>query len=303
MRQRFLLLHNAVAGLRRHRLVRQVVAELKKHGGEIVTLRLSGLGKNLSQEALARIVHHDGFDAVIAAGGDGTIRALAKALGPDGPVPVGVIPVGTGNVLARELGLPYKAAEVADMLLNGPEVNIPGATAGTEPFYLMAGAGFDGEIISNLNLEVKRRIGKPAYVWPTLKALSRKPKVFDVVIDGKAYEATWIVATKASRYAGGFTLVNGLSVRDEKMIAVLFQASSRCRRLVEMAALGLGALERLPGVEVHPCEIIEIQAEGLPVQIDGDETNASPVTIKAGNGPLRLIVPSDAQSESGGGAG
>lgn len=293
MRQRFLLLHNAVAGLRRHRLVRQVVAELKRHGAEVVTLRLSGLGQNLSQEALARIVHYDGFDAVVAAGGDGTIRALAKALGPDAPVPIGVIPVGTGNVLARELPLPNRADEVAEMLLYGSEIEIAGAHAGDEPFYLMAGVGFDGEIIANLNLEVKRRIGKAAYVWPTLKALMQPPRPFAVAIDGKSFATTWLVATKSSRYAGGFTLVSGLHVRDKKMFAVLFQARSRWRRIVELAALGLGLVERIPGVSIHACRMIEIADGGLPIEIDGDEAGVTPVQIKIDNAPLRLIVPAE----------
>ena len=298
MRKRFLLLHNAVAGLRRHRLVRLVVAELKKRGAEVVTLRLSGLGQNLSQEALARIVHYDGFDAVVAAGGDGTIRALAKALGPNAPVPIGVIPVGTGNVLARELPLPHHAAEVAEMLLNGNEIEIVGAHAGEEPFYLMAGIGFDGEIINNLNLEVKRRVGKAAYVWPTLKALSHKPRPFEVVIDGKKFETTWLVATKSSRYAGSFTLVSGLHVRDKKMVVVLLQARTRWQRIFELAALGLGLVERLPGISIHTCRSsIEVMESGLPIEIDGDEAGFSPVTISLGNGPMRLIVPAEAKPD------
>ena len=79
MRQRFLLLHNPVAGVRRHRLVRRAVHELKRRGAEVVMLRLWNLGGNLSRDALARIVHFDGYDAVVAVGGDGTGRALAKA--------------------------------------------------------------------------------------------------------------------------------------------------------------------------------------------------------------------------------
>ena len=296
MRKRFLLLHNPVAGMRRHRLVRRVVHELESRGAEVVMLRLWNLGANLSREALAKIVHFDGFDAVIAAGGDGTVRALAKAVGDDASVPIGVIPAGTGNVLARELPLPTTATTVANMLLDGPVAEIPGALAGDEPFFLMAGIGFDGEIVAMLNLELKRRIGKAAYVWPTLKALMRRPRPFELDIDGKVYEASWAVIAKASRYAGGFVISRDASVHTAELVAVLFQAKSRSRRLLEMLALGLSQQNRLPGVKVLSCKIVNVPDPGHAVQIDGDEAGETPVRVRLGGGNLRMIVPAGSES-------
>ncbi|MBU2583082.1 MAG: NAD(+)/NADH kinase [Alphaproteobacteria bacterium] len=292
MRRRFLLLHNPVAGLRRHRLVRRVVRELEERGAEVVMLRLWGLSQHLSQEALERIVKFDRFDALIAAGGDGTIRALAKALGPNASVPIGVIPAGTGNVLARELPLPSRPHEVAEMLLNGPETEIPGALAGEEPFFLMAGVGFDGEIIAGLDLELKRRIGKAAYVWPTLKALFTRPKPFCVLIDGVPFAASWIVGAKARRYAGGFTIAHDIAIGDARLIAVLFGATTRRGRLLEMIALGLGLHPRLKSVRTLACQRIEVPDKGLPVQIDGDDDGLTPIAIGIGGGNLRMIVAS-----------
>lgn len=291
MRRRFLLLHNPVAGLRRHRLVRMVVRELESRNAEVVMLRLWGLGQHLSQEALERIVKFDRFDALIAAGGDGTVRALAKALGPDASVPIGVIPAGTGNVLARELSLPSAPREVAEMLLTGPVLEIPGALAGDEPFFLMAGVGFDGEIIAGLNHEVKGRIGKAAYVWPTLKSLAHRPRHFRAVIDGTEHVASWIVGAKASRYAGGFTIAHGIEVSDARLVAVLFKATSLRGRLLELSALGAGLHQQIATVDVVACQRIEVPDAGLPVQIDGDVAGQSPVTIRMGGGNLRMIVP------------
>lgn len=292
MRQRFLLLHNPVAGLRRHRLVRRVVHELKERGADVVMLRLWGLGQTLSQEALAQIAHFDRFDAVVAVGGDGTVRNLAKALGSDTSIPVGVIPAGTGNVLARELPLPTSPHKVAEMLLEGPVTDIPGALAGEEPFFLMAGVGFDGEIIAALDLELKRRIGKAAYVWPTLKALGRGPKKFVVKVDGQPFEASWMVVAKSGRYAGGFTIAHNVHVTDQKFMAVLFQATTRFGRLLEMMALGLGQHERLTTVKAIPCSEAEVLDPGFAVEIDGDEAGVTPVRIRLGGASLRMIVPS-----------
>ncbi len=291
MRQRFLLLHNPVAGLRRARLVNQVVREMERRGAETVRLRLWGLGRNLSSEALGSILRFDGFDAVIAAGGDGTVRAIARAMGGDPVVPIGVIPAGTGNVLARELPLPTRPAEIAETLLNGPIIDIPAARAGDDPFFLMAGVGFDGDIIAGLNMELKRRIGKPAYVWPTLKSVSRPPPLFSVTIDGAAHHATWLVVAKASRYAGGFVIARDVSVLREKLVAVLFQARTRRGRIGEMLALAAGRLDTHPGVIIRPCSEVVVDAPGLAVQIDGDEAGQSPVRIGQSESRLRLIVP------------
>lgn len=259
-------------------------------------LRLWNLGANLSREALAKIVHFDGFDAVIAAGGDGTVRALAKAVDDDASVPIGVIPVGTGNVLARELPLPTTATAVARMLLDGPVAEIPGALAGDEPFFLMAGVGFDGEIIAALNLELKRRIGKVAYVWPTLKALVRRPISFEIHIDDDVQTASWAVVTKASRYAGSFLIAREASVRKAELFVVLFQATSRSGRLLEMIALGLGQHHQLPSVKVLSCKKVTVSEPGHAVQIDGDEDGATPIRLELGGGNLCMIVPAGGNS-------
>lgn len=299
MRRRFLLLHNPVAGLRRHRLVRRVVDELEARGAEVVMLRLWGLSENLPQEALAQIVHFDRFDCVIAAGGDGTVRALAKALGPDSPVPIGVIPAGTGNVLARELPLPSKPDAIAEMLLNGPQVKVPAALANAEPFFLMAGIGFDGEIIRTLDVELKRKIGKLAYVWPTLKALARKPKTFAVEVDGATHTASWAVVTKSARYAGGFVIAHDLTVTGAHLVAVIFQARSRFQRLLEMIALGIGVHHRLPGVAILPCKRLAVQQAGFAVQIDGDEAGTTPLDVHLGGHDLHVVVPFEVAEKIG----
>ncbi len=259
-------------------------------------LRLWNLGAHLSREALSKIVHFDGFDAVIAAGGDGTVRALAKAVGDDASVPIGVIPAGTGNVLARELPLPTTATAVANMLLDGPVAEIPGALAGDEPFFLMAGVGFDGEIIAALNLELKRRIGKAAYVWPTLKALVRRPCSFEVGVDDDVHTASWVVVTKAGRYAGSFLISREASVRKFELFAVLFRATSRSGRLLEMIALVLGQHHRLSSVKVFSCTKVTVSKPGLPVQIDGDEAGETPVRVQLGGGNLHMIVPAGGNS-------
>lgn len=291
-RRRFLLMHNPVAGVRRRTLARRVAAELERRGAEIVMLRLWGAAPEAAPGTIARDVQLEGFDAVIAAGGDGTVRALAMALAQHAPIQVGIIPTGTGNVLANEIGMPKKPAEIAEILMTGPVIEVAGATAGNHPFFLMAGAGFDGEVVAALNLELKRRIGKLAYVRPVLGALMKRPRPFLVRVNGQEFEATWVVAANGRNYAGAFVLAPDAELSKPGLRAVVFNARSRRGRLLELLGIVTGLHTRLSSVTVMPCNSLHVASAGIAVQVDGDPIADSPVTITSAGPRLQLIVPS-----------
>ena len=128
-------------------------------------------------------------------------------------MPLGIIPAGTGNVLGpgnQASGTSRK--KIAQTLINGPLKNITPGLANGEPFLLMAGAGFDAQIVKNLDHDLKQRIRKMAYIGPTLKALAAKPERLVVEFPddlgniGKGYEASFVVVTKARLYGGSFML-------------------------------------------------------------------------------------------------
>lgn len=291
VRRRFLLLHNPVAGVRRRTLASRVASELERRGAEIVMLRSWGATAGAAPGAIARDVQLDGFDAVIAAGGDGTVRALATALGESTSIPIGIIPTGTGNVLANEIGMPKKASEIAEVLMNGPVVEVAGAAADREAFFLMAGAGFDGEVVAGLNQNLKRRFGKLAYIVPIMRSLMKKPQPFAVTVDGQELEATWIIAANGRNYAGTFVLAPQARLSVQGFDAIVFNARTRRGRLLELLAIVAGLHARLPGVTVLPCHDMTVMALGVPLQIDGDPMSASPVTITSRGPRLRLIGP------------
>lgn len=291
VRRRFLLLHNPVAGVRRRTLARRVASELERRGAEIVMLRFWGATATAAPGAIARDVQLDGFDAVIAAGGDGTVRALATALGESTPIPIGIIATGTGNVLANEIGMPKKPSEIAEVLMTGPVVEVAGAVADSEAFFLMAGAGFDGEVVAGLNQKLKRRFGKLAYILPVLRSLMKRPRPFAVTVDGHELEATWIVAANGRNYAGAFVLAPEARLSEPGFHAIVFNARNRRGRLLELLAIMAGLHARLPSVKVMPCHHMAMTAPGVPVQIDGDPVSDSPVTITSSGPRLRLIGP------------
>lgn len=291
VRRRFLMLHNPVAGMRRRTLAGRVASELERRGAEIVMLRSWGATARAAPGAIARDVQLEGFDAVIAAGGDGTVRALATALGESTPIPIGIIPTGTGNVLANEIGMPKRPSEIAEVLMRGPVIEVAGASADTEAFFLMAGAGFDGEVVAGLNQNLKRRFGKLAYILPILRTLMKRPLPFTVTVDGQELEATWIIAANGRNYAGTFVLAPQARLSVQGFDAIVFNARTRRGRLLELLAIVAGLHARLASVTVVPCHDIAVTAPGVPVQIDGDPMTDSPVTITSKGPRLRLIGP------------
>lgn len=286
MRRRFLFIHNPTAGRQGRRLVHEVAAGLTHLGAEIsmhtgAPDTLPGL-LSVSTEYL---------DAVVAAGGDGTIRALAAHLQPYG-LPLGIIPMGTGNVLANELGLPRTAVGLADLLLNGPVVTVGGARANGEPFFLMAGAGFDGEVIRHLDTPLKRRIGKAAYISPVLRALRSRHAPLQVTVDGQHHEAQWVVIANARNYGGAFVISPDAGIDRPGLIAVLARNASQAGLLAQLMSLGAGRLHRARGVTMLPCREVCITSDGeVASQIDGDAFGSTPLKIESGDTSVRIIVP------------
>jgi diacylglycerol kinase family enzyme len=285
-RRRFLIVHNPLAGRNRVELVREIVRRLEQAGARADQ---HVLGDHERDERLLAQV--DMYDALIASGGDGTARSVVSMLhGRD--VPFGLIPIGTGNVLAEELRLPQGADEIANMLLHGPVVGISTASANGAPFLLMLGAGFDGDVIARLLMGLKRRIGKLAFGWPILAALARKPQLFQVTIDGKAHETSWLVAANAARYAGRFLLSERTNVLSPGLNVIISHATSRRERFLELLHLVAGRLEKAESIEMIPAHDVEIpDAEAIAAQVDGEAIAAPSFKIVADVTRTPMIVP------------
>ena len=302
MRRRFHFMANARAGRGRQGLSADVANRLLNAGCELTYASADGEAACLLETA--DIARRGLVDAIVAAGGDGTIRLAAKAVAGT-CMPLGVIPLGTGNVLAHEIGLPHSAADLAEVLQLGPAIPINTATANGELFILMAGIGFDGRVIASLNQTLKAQFGKLAYGPPLLSAIRRPADEITVDIDGTAYCAAWVIVTNASRYGGRYILSPGQSVTKPGLDVVLFgdprngkrSAGQFAERLTQVFALGSGRLDQLtnrPDSSVRRVKGARIAVtcpHPVPVQLDGDAFLTTPLTVLDAALPLNLIVP------------
>jgi diacylglycerol kinase (ATP) len=294
MRRRFFLIYNRAAGRDRRLYIDAVISDMTRAGACVIEGEATTLADARAEAAAA--ARSGTIDALIAAGGDGTVRQAAIAA-QGTACPVGAVMMGTGNVLAHELRLPRAPDAVAAMLCNGPTVTINLARANDEPFLLMAGAGFDGRIVGNLNQWLKQRFARAAYAPATLAALRAPLDRLCVTIDGREHTCAWAIVTSAARYGGAFQLTRQTSVREPGLVAMLFRPRTRAELVAQAVALARGDLDRRAAddpdwVTAIPCSAADITASvPVPAQIDGDIFGTTPLHISSSNGQVDLIVP------------
>lgn len=293
MRSNFLLIANRTAGLASSTLLESTLQHLHAAGA-----RVHEVTPDCSEDARAearKAAQSGTYDAIVAAGGDGTIRQVAGGLIGSG-TPLGIIPAGTANVLAVEIGLAVRANAVADTLLGGRCIRVCVARANGEPFLLMAGAGLDARVLSTLDQRLKSRMGKAAYAAPLFEALTGPIDNLSVSIEGRRCDASWIILANASHYAGKFLLAPRTGIETPELQAIVFKARNRATLMSQIMSLALGRLSersvRDGDVEMTPCSRAVITAvQPVPTQLDGDLFGTTPLEVQAGTDALQLLVP------------
>jgi diacylglycerol kinase (ATP) len=298
VRRRVLIIANPAAGgsRRSRRRLGQVVAALERRGST-VTLRHTAPAEG-DAERLARDLAVD-FDIVVAAGGDGTVNAIVNGIAGCGgaPPPVAVLPFGTANVLAREIGLPHQPEALAELIAAGPARAIWPGRAGARLFLTTASSGFDAETVAAVDSRLKRVVGRGAFAWAIAVCLWRyRACAMRLRVDGTDYPAIAVIAAKGRRYAGRFVVAPRASLADPTLELVLFQRAGRLAVLRYLGALACGRLADRDDVSVLRCRTATLAADrAVPVQADGEIIGFLPITLAVADRTMRLICPPNFQ--------
>lgn len=283
------IVFNPTAGAARRRRLERAAALLPST--RIVETTAPGHATQLARAAVA-----SGARVVVAAGGDGTIAEVAAGLmGSD--VTLGILPFGTANVLARELGLPLRAEPAARVIAAGRRGVLHPCLAegaqGSRLFVQMLGIGFDAAVVDALPPALKRRLGPLAYVVETLRQLPGygfPPIRFRA--DGGAWEeCAALLVMKGRFYAGPFIVAPGAQAGMEGLRLVIQRRGGVGRTLLAGVALPLGLLPRLSFVTQACCTSLEVEGTGLLAQADGDRAGAPPLRVTDAASPLAVILP------------
>jgi diacylglycerol kinase (ATP) len=287
-----IVVFNPVAGMRRASLLWRVLDVLVANG---IRIDLAETHRPGHAEALAREAVCRGASMVVAAGGDGTIAEVANGL-LGSPARLGVIPLGSANVVAHELSLPFEPRAVAAALAFGRTRPLwPGVASGADGrrlFVQMLGVGFDAQVVHHLPVALKRVFGRGAYALQSLRelALYRFAPV-RLRLDGHETEAASVIVSKGRLYGGRFLLAPAACAAEQGFSVVLFDHSGIVPVLLYGAALPLGVLARMPGVRhVRARQIDFIGNELLPVQADGDTAGRTPISVCDAPAAIPVVV-------------
>jgi YegS/Rv2252/BmrU family lipid kinase len=300
-----LLIHNPNAGnggTNRRRLLDQARKTLAAGGIEADLAETRGPG---DATEIASRASSEGRQLVIACGGDGTLNEVVNGLAghQNGHrVPLGLLPGGTANILAKELDIPWDIPRATQKLLHGEvkEIALGLATPLEQPdrkryFLSVAGAGPDGMIVYAVDLELKAKVGILAYWWQGARELLRyKYPYFRVVAAGQSIEATLVVVGRTKNYGGPFMITTEADLYEDQFEVMTLTTQSGLKYLSYMPALWMKKLRGTEGVHFYKSDSVVCEPIGdKPVyaQIDGEPLARLPIEFKIVPRALKLLVP------------
>ncbi|MFV3077397.1 diacylglycerol/lipid kinase family protein [Niveispirillum fermenti] len=297
--RRLAVIFNPVAGRRRPGLVEKVMAAATDAGASLTLHRTQAAG---DATGLARdLVLAGGIDGLVAAGGDGTINEVVNGMamaGLNGLPPLGLVPLGTANVLAHELGLMGSALRIGAGLARGLVRDIHAGQANGRLFTMMAGVGVDARVVAGMDPRLKRAIGKGAYALGGLRHIMAGPGLdYDVELEApdgtmSRHRVASCILCKGHFYAGTFVLAPLARLEEPVLHAVMFTRPGRLPALTYAACMSLGRLTGRRDVVVLPAIAARVVgAVGEGVQGDGDIIARLPVDISLWEGRLRVFGP------------
>ncbi len=245
----------------------------------------------------------DGFETIIAAGGDGTVNealnGIADASGGLERARLGVLPMGTVNVFARELGMPLRLDDAIEVLQRGREsrIDLPACDLTVDGkterryFIQLGGAGLDSRAVELVSLRLKKQVGPLAYLIAGVKAYIEKHPA--ITITGGASIVGELVLLGNGRYYGGaFHFFPRADLRDGLLDACVFPTAS----LARIFLVGLGMLGARPhrfaaGILLQASEFTLTSASRVCLELDGENAGELPARISILPKALRVIVP------------
>ncbi|MCW5981065.1 MAG: diacylglycerol kinase family lipid kinase [Bryobacteraceae bacterium] len=278
-----------------HALLSRIVGSLALAGARVTAVATEGPGHAAE---LAREGAASGADLVVVAGGDGAINETVNGLARS-RIPLAVLPFGTANVLATELGLPRNPGRAArlipDMVPERVSVGLLRTAEGTGRYFLlMAGIGLDAHIVLNVDLALKKQIGKLAYWIGGFGKLGQQFPQFGVRINGNVFQSGFALASRVRNYGGDLEIARTASLLENDFEIVSFEGEDSFRYLKYLTGAVGNFLHKLEGVSIHNVREVEFTPPpgvDVFVQVDGELAGKLPAKVEIVEDALTLLAP------------
>lgn len=291
MSRRVALLTNPTAGKGAgSRTAAIVLPRLREAGLEVEAL----VGRDgVEAQALARQAVAAGVEALVVVGGDGMVHlAVQELAGTD--VALGVVPCGTGNDVARYVGVPRRRPQdAADVVVGGRTRVIDLARAGSTYFATVLAAGFDSLVNERAN-RMRWPKGQMRYNLATLAELRLlRPLHYRLVLDGtlRELEAVVVAVGNGPSFGGGLRITHGAEIDDGELDVVVIKPIGRLDLVRTYPRLYTGGHTTHPQYEHHRVRRVTVDAPGIVGYADGERVGPLPLTVEVVPAALRVLVP------------
>jgi YegS/Rv2252/BmrU family lipid kinase len=231
-------------------------------------------------------------ELIIAYGGDGTIHEVVCGMA-ETKVPLAILPGGTANVLAKELGIPRHLKRAVEAIASGvPQTITLGQGAG-HYFHSMAGIGVDASIIKHLSPQLKTTLGIGGFWIEGLKHFyTYGMPLFRIVVDGMAYRASFAVIGNARNYGGNFVITPFASLTEDLFDVCIFTTRSKLKYAMYVPLAFFGGHLRFSDVIYLKAKRVSATSDtAIYVQMDGELVGSLPVELKPVSQALTVIIP------------
>lgn len=235
----------------------------------------------------------DGVEVIIAAGGDGTLNEVVNGIG-NAPVRLGILPVGTMNVFATELGIPHGNLERAwSIIEQGKVVAVDLPKANDTHFIQLAGVGLDAEVVRKTTADSKKALGPLSYLLTLVQVAAHKPpRVVVETEGGRIREGSFVLIGNGRLYGGPFPVFKRASLHDGLLDVLVFQNQSHWDVVRYFQAIAFGTHPELPDVEYFQTSSIKVTSSGdVPVELDGEVAGMLPCLFSVEPQKLRVMAP------------
>ncbi|MTI18660.1 YegS/Rv2252/BmrU family lipid kinase [Rhodobacteraceae bacterium RKSG542] len=270
--------------------IKRFVKELERNDVEVevkLTRRVGEIADTCASSELTA-------DVVVIAGGDGSVNEAAQALQERSLKPaLAILPFGTANVLAAEIGLPKEPEKLAELILKKSVRKLTHSLANGRPFYTCASAGFDAEVVHVLPYRLKRQLGKFAFFIKAIHlGLTRRSSQFRVRVNNSSHDCAMVLAIKGKYYAGKNLITPEGSVFERGYHLVLIKKDNLGFLCSLLLRLWLRRFHSAPDVEIIKAEQAYIESyRSAAVQIDGEPFGGTPLVLESTSSTLPVIAP------------
>jgi diacylglycerol kinase (ATP) len=228
-------------------------------------------------------------------GGDGTINEVASRV-PRPACPVALIPAGTANVVARELGIPLspvRALQVALKMRAVRRVDLGSLNGGSRRFLFVAGIGFDAYVVANVRPNLKKKLGMIAYATAIVSCLRNYSfPAFEVIVEDKTFAATSCLVCNAKSYGGGLLFCPDADMSDGMLDVLILKGNRRVALAAFLLQAWCGKPTNLDWICRLRARSLRIEGgTGALVQADGELAGSPPIKISLTDAVFPLVIP------------